>query len=104
MTVEEAIALVEQLLERGRLTKVQEIVFRQSWVGQTYLEMAVESDYDCGYIKDVGSELWRSLSQTLGEKVTKNNLQGVLKRTAQQQKDTNLQPFTVTACPFTLLQ
>ncbi|MBN3909245.1 MAG: NACHT domain-containing protein [Nostoc sp. NMS1] len=100
MTVEEAIALVEQLLERGRLTKVQEIVFRQSWAGQTYLDMAVESDYDPGHIKDVGSELWRSLSQALGEKVTKNNLHGVLKRTAQPQKDTNasstlnFQPFT----------
>ncbi|MEH2300235.1 MAG: NB-ARC domain-containing protein [Nostoc sp.] len=89
MTVEEAIALVEQLLERGRLTKVQEIVFRQSWAGQTYLEIAVESDYDHGHIKDVGYELWRSLSQALGEKVTKNNLHGVLKRTAQRQKNTN---------------
>ncbi|MBE8969359.1 NACHT domain-containing protein [Nostocales cyanobacterium LEGE 12452] len=98
MTVEEAIALVEQLLERGRLTKVQEIVFRQSWAGQTYLDMAVESDYDCGYIKDIGSELWRSLSQALGEKVTKNNLQGILKRTVQRQNDINasstFQPFT----------
>ncbi|MBW4615539.1 MAG: NACHT domain-containing protein [Desmonostoc vinosum HA7617-LM4] len=98
MTVEEAIALVEQLLERGRLTKVQEIVFRQSWAGQTYLDMAVESDYDPGHIKDIGYELWRSLSQALGEKVTKNNLHGVLKRTTQAQKDTNapinFQPFT----------
>lgn len=85
MTVEEAIALVEQLLERGSLTKVQEIVFRQSWAGQTYLEMAVECDYEPGYIKDVGYDLWRSLSQALGEKVTKNNLHGVLKRTAQRQ-------------------
>jgi ATP-dependent Clp protease ATP-binding subunit ClpA len=100
MTVEEAIALVEQLLVQGRLTKVQNIVFRQSWTGKTYSDMAVESDYDLGYIKDVGSELWRSLSIALGEKVTKNNLHGVLKRTAQRQKDTNasstlnLQPFT----------
>lgn len=100
MTAEEAIALVEQLLERRRLTKVQEIVFRQSWAGQTYSEMAVESGYDLGYIKDVGYELWRSLSQALGEKLTKNNLHRVLKRTAQPQKDTNasstlkFQPFT----------
>ncbi|MDF5711913.1 MAG: NB-ARC domain-containing protein [Nostoc sp. S4] len=94
MTVEEAIALVEQLLERGCLTKVQEIVFRQSWAGQTYIDMAIESDYDPGHIKDIGYELWRSLSQVLGEKVTKNNLQGVLKRTAQQQKHTNFQPAT----------
>lgn len=89
MRVKEAIALVEQLLPQGRLTKVQEIVFRQSWAGQTYFDMAVESDYDFGYIKDIGSELWRSLSQALGEKVTKNNLHGVLKRTAQRQKNTN---------------
>jgi len=100
MTVEEAIALVEQLLERGRLTEVQNIVFRQSWAGQTYFDMAIEFDYNPGHIKDVGSELWRSLSQALGEKVTKNNLHGVLKRTAQRQKDTNasstfnFQPFT----------
>jgi hypothetical protein len=53
MTVEEAMpaagyayALVEQLLERGHLTKVQKIVFCQSWAGHTYLDMVVESDYD----------------------------------------------------------
>ncbi len=62
--------------------------------------MAVESGYDSGYIKDIGSELWRSLLIALGEKVTKNNLHGVLKRTAQRQKDTNascgkkIQPLT----------
>ncbi|MEH2044471.1 NB-ARC domain-containing protein [Nostoc sp.] len=100
MTVEEAIAIVEQLLERGRLTRAQEIVFRYAWEGKTYLEMARAVTYDPGHIKDVGSELWRSLSQALGEKVTKNNLQGVLKRTAQRQQDINtsstlnFQPFT----------
>ncbi|MDZ7951185.1 NB-ARC domain-containing protein [Nostoc sp. DedQUE09] len=100
MTVEEAIAIVEQLLERGRLTRAQEIVFRYAWEGKTYLEMARAVTYDPGHIKDVGSELWRSLSQALGEKVTKNNLQGVLMRIAQRQKDINtsstlnFQPFT----------
>jgi WD40 repeat protein len=88
MTLEEAIALIEQLLERGRLTKIQEIVFRYSWEGKTYLEMAKEVTYDPGHIKDVGSELWQSLSKALGEKVTKNNLHGVLKRNAQQQNHT----------------
>jgi len=73
-------------LPQARLTKVQEIIFHQSWTGQTYLEMAMESDYDYSYIKDVGSELWRSRSQDLGEKVTKNNLHGVVKRTGQRQK------------------
>ncbi|MEH2253555.1 hypothetical protein [Nostoc sp.] len=100
MTVEEAIAIVERLLERGRLTRAQEIVFRYAWEGKTYLEMAKEVTYDPGHIKDVGSQLWQSLSQALGEKVTKNNLHGVLKRTTQPQKNTNasstlnFQPFT----------
>ncbi|MDZ8050380.1 MAG: pentapeptide repeat-containing protein [Aulosira sp. ZfuVER01] len=88
MTVEEAIALVEQLLKRGRLTRTQEMVFRFSWEGKTYLEMTRDVKYDAGHIKDVGYELWRSLSQALGEKVTKNNLHGVLQRTAQRQNNT----------------
>jgi WD40 repeat protein len=85
MVVEEAIALVNQLLNKV-LTPTQEMVFRQSWDGQTYLDMAVNSGYDSNYTKDVGSELWRSLSQALNEKVTKNNLQAVLKRFAQNQQ------------------
>ncbi|MEH2348594.1 MAG: NB-ARC domain-containing protein, partial [Nostoc sp.] len=92
MTVEEAIAIVERLLKRGRLTRAQEIVFRYSWEGKTYLEMAGEVTYDPGHIKDIGSQLWRSLSQALNEKVTKNNLHGVLNRTAHQPNDTNTSP------------
>lgn len=85
MTEEEAIAIIERFLERGRLTKVQEIVFRQSWANKTYMEMAGEEGYDPGHIKDVGSQLWQSLSKALGEKVTKNNLHGVINRTAKKQ-------------------
>ena len=87
MTEDEAIALVKQLLPQGTLSKVQEIVLSQSWEGQTYLDIAVDSGYDPGYVKDIGSELWRSLSKALNEKVTKNNLHGVLKRFAQKQQD-----------------
>lgn len=83
MTVEEAIALVEQLLERGRLTKVQESVFRQSWIGKTYLDIAKESDYDFGYNKDTAAQ-WRLLSKALGEKVAKKNLHGALMRGVQR--------------------
>jgi WD40 repeat protein len=85
MPVEEAIALVQRLLKR--LTKVQEIIFRQSWAGQTYLDMAVNEGYDPGYIKDVGSGLWRSLSTALNQKVSKNNLQGVIKQFAQNEQN-----------------
>lgn len=72
MTEIEAIALVTKLLGNGRLKEVQELVFSQSWDGKKYSDMAIEKGYDLGYIKDVGSELWRSLSKALDEKVTKN--------------------------------
>ena len=80
MTVEEAIALVEQRLERGKLTKAQKAVFCGTWQGKAYAQIAREADYGEGHIKDVGSDLWRSLTLTLGEKVTKHNLQGAIKR------------------------
>ena len=86
MTEEEVIALVEQVLGR-RLTKLQEIVLRQSWANKTYMEMACEFDYNPGHVKDMGSDLWRSLSEALGEKLTKNNLHGVIKRSAQKQNN-----------------
>lgn len=80
MTVEEALEIVCSVLAQGRLTKVQEIVFRQSWEGASYQEIAINSDYGVGYITDVGSKLWKLLSKTFGRKVTKNNLHGVLKQ------------------------
>lgn len=80
MTVEDAIALVEQVIAQGRLTKVQALVFRQAWEGRSYTEIARASGYDPGYIKDTGSKLWQTLSEVCGVKVTKLNLQGVLKR------------------------
>jgi WD40 repeat protein len=85
MTELEAIALVTQLLKREKLGEVQKFVLSQSWAGHKYSEMCIVKNYDLGYIKDVGSELWRSLSQALNEKVTKNNLHEVLERYAQQQ-------------------
>ncbi|MFN5964538.1 MAG: NB-ARC domain-containing protein, partial [Pseudanabaena sp.] len=93
MTQNDAIALVTRLLLHD-LSKIQKLVFSQSWDGKKYSDMAIEEGYDLGYIKDVGSELWRSLSKALNEKVTKNNLRGVLERYAQQQAALNANSVT----------
>lgn len=94
MTVEEALVILEASLDQGRLTRIQELVFRQSWEGRSYSEIAANYGYDAGYIKNVASELWRMLSKALGEKVTKSNVQSVLTR----------RPYTtsVLAVPVTL--
>lgn len=80
MTVEEALVIIETALDYDRLNKVQELVFRQSWEGRSYAEIAKSADYEVDYIKDAGAKLWKLLSQALGEKVKKDNIQSVLKR------------------------
>ncbi|MFB2920925.1 NB-ARC domain-containing protein [Aerosakkonema funiforme] len=84
MTTEEALEIVDKVLDYRRLNKVQEIVFRQSWSGHSYTEIAKTTGYELGYIKDTGSQLWQLLSLALGEKVTKINLHTVLQRYSQQ--------------------
>lgn len=83
MTVDEALEIVEKVLDYDRLNKVQEIVFCQSWEGLSYSEIAASAGYEPDYIKQVGFHLWKSLSKAFGKKVTKNNFQSVLKRYAQ---------------------
>jgi WD40 repeat protein len=90
MTAEDAIALVEQAIAQGQLTKIQALVLSQSWEGRSYSEIARASGYDAGYIKDTGAKLWQTLSEVYGVKVTKLNLQGVLKRLVHEAHGPNL--------------
>jgi WD40 repeat protein len=80
MTADEALALLDPLLQAQSLRDIQEQVFRHAWEGRTYPDMSELIGYDTGYIRDIGYELWRQLTQVLGEPVTKNNLQAVIRR------------------------
>jgi hypothetical protein len=84
MNDEEALAIVERALSEERLSKLQVTVFRQAWEEQSYQEIARNSGYEIGYVKQTGSQLWQLLSQAFGEKVTKSNVQLVLKRKARE--------------------
>jgi hypothetical protein len=79
MTSEEALAVLDALLDT-RLKDVQELVFCQSWDGKTYQDMAEQSGYSVEHIRDVGFRLWQQLSHVLGEKVTKSNIQSILRQ------------------------
>jgi hypothetical protein len=80
MTVEEAIAILDAVLVQNRLSNIQELVFRYSWLEKTYQEIAQDSGYDFDYIRDTGFKLWRLLSNVFGEKVTKKNFRAVLRQ------------------------
>jgi WD40 repeat protein len=80
----EAIAILyEAMRQKGRsetFTDVQELVIRQSCEGSTYEEMANHSDYDGDYVRKVGSGIWHTLTDILGEPVSKGNIRAVLSR------------------------
>ncbi|WP_310411649.1 NB-ARC domain-containing protein, partial [Chamaesiphon sp. OTE_8_metabat_110] len=80
MTADEALALLDTLLQAQSLRDLQERVFRYTWEGWTYPRIAEQVGYDTGYIRDIGYELWRQLTIACGEPVTKSNLQAVLRR------------------------
>ncbi|EDX83590.1 hypothetical protein S7335_770 [Synechococcus sp. PCC 7335] len=65
--------VVEQLLKR-RLEPLERFVLHQSWLKQTYTDMARASSYGADYIKHVGFRLWSELSAALNEPVGKKNL------------------------------
>jgi len=89
MTIDETLQAIERLLPQGHLTKIQKIVLQQSWAGQSYMKIAREFGYDPGYIKDTGAKLWQQMSVALGEKVTKQNLTGIVNRAVWQEKTVN---------------
>lgn len=95
MTVEEALVIVDLALMPRSLTDLQAIVFRYTWDGQSYIEIAQNSGYDAIYIKQIGSKLWQHLSKAFGEKVTKTNLQEVFRRQTQCQTQIDLPSITV---------
>lgn len=92
MTDIDALLLIDDLLHPQRLTHIQQIVFSQSWVGRTYSDIASQSGYAPDYIKIVGSQLWQDLSEAIGEKVTKKNVESVL-RQYRHRSDTRISDF-----------
>lgn len=114
MTIEDALNIVDSVLENKSLSTIQEAIFRQTWEGKTYSEIAEKAGYDAAYIRDVGYKLWQLLSEAFGDRVTKNNLQVVLRRYSNRalnanpsvsnnyQSVINSQMVSATASPVTL--
>ena len=81
MGIDTAIEYADQVLyERtGRhLSDLQSCIIQQSWQGRTYGQVAAVAGYSEGHIKDVASQLWRLLSEALGERINKGNLRSRL--------------------------
>ena len=102
MNVEEALIIVDTVLAPQRLSKVQELVFRQCFLGRTYHEIAESLGYDYDYIRVTGYRLWQTISESLGERVTKYNFQSVLRQQRSHlTKQVTLVPTSQNSSPTT---
>jgi hypothetical protein len=70
MTEDEVVTLLQDILSPQPLNQVQVAVVKQTWQGHSYMEIAKTADYDYGYVKDVGADLWKRLSGILGYRVS----------------------------------
>jgi hypothetical protein len=94
MESQEALVLIRDILAPRQLSYIEELVICHSWEGKRYREMAVETGYEEGYLKDTGSRLWQALSESLGYQVSKKRLRYLLMDMAQSKS-----PAVVTTGP-----
>ncbi len=78
--------LVEQVISRKRgkpLNNLQRAILKGAWQDQTYEDIAEMTHCSEGHIKDVAADLWKQLSDGLGERVGKKNWKAIMERLAQ---------------------
>jgi len=74
MEAQQVLDRLKQIVAPKQLSFIEETVFLQAWGGKRYRDMALETGYEEGYLKDIGSQLWLCLSRELGCQITKKNL------------------------------
>jgi WD40 repeat protein len=77
---------IEKLLLSSNLVglnDVQTLVLESTLVGVSYSQIADQSTYTVEYLREVGSKLWQTISDLLGEPVSKKNLRSALERYQQ---------------------
>ena len=63
------------------LSDVEIAILQGAWEGQTYEQIAAAAGYSPSYLtRTVGPQLWKALSDALGEPVSKTNFRGALQR------------------------
>src|SRR4028119_388 len=83
MNLEEVLKVADEIVftKTGQhLDDLQEAVLRGTLQGDKYKQIA--KDFDCSEsrVRDVGSKLWRILSEELGEEVSKPNFRSAMER------------------------
>ncbi|NJO42657.1 MAG: NACHT domain-containing protein [Cyanobacteria bacterium RU_5_0] len=88
MEADDALRFIEELLaeQEKQLNDSQRTVFRGAWQGKGYKEIHQDSLGGSleHIMRNVGPNLWKLLSEVLGEKVSKNRLKGPIERARER--------------------
>ncbi|KOR38459.1 MULTISPECIES: AAA family ATPase [Planktothricoides] len=83
MDITEVLKLADELVftqTGNHLDYLQEAILQGTLEGETYAKIAEETYASEGHVRDVGSDLWKLLSEGLGKEVSKANFRAVLKK------------------------
>ncbi len=83
MNLKEVVKLADDMVfsRTGKhLNDLQEKILHGTWEDEDYKEIAKAVNLSEARVREVGMELWQSLSQELGEKVSKSNFRSAIKR------------------------
>ncbi|CAD5978762.1 MULTISPECIES: NB-ARC domain-containing protein [Planktothrix] len=83
MNITEVLQFVDQLIfERTgkHLDNVQRAVVEGTWQGETYSQIGEKNHFNKNHASDVGGELWKFLSEALGEDIKKTNFSSTFER------------------------
>ncbi|MFB2923085.1 ATP-binding protein [Aerosakkonema funiforme] len=64
----------------NHLDDLQQAILRETFQGRKYAKIAEDRNCSEGYVRGAASELWKILSEVLGEDVSKVNVRGILER------------------------
>lgn len=95
-------AINEQLnQEQNRsLNTIEMLILQGVWEDKTYHQMALEEDYSPGYLTNVvAPEMYRKLSNLLGQRVTKKNCRQMLESYATTQSRSERQAVKLSVTP-----
>ncbi|MCT7950991.1 ATP-binding protein [Ancylothrix sp. C2] len=83
MDITEVLNLADALMfmKTGKhLDHLQKAVIEGTFEGKTYQEIADETYQSEGHVRNTGSELWKLLSEELGEEINKSNFKTIIKK------------------------
>lgn len=83
MEIAEVLKLADELIfaKTGEhLDYLQKAILEGTFQGRTYPQIAEATHSSEGHTRDIGSELWKILSEGLGEDITKRNFRAILNK------------------------